>query len=124
MRYELVEDAFRTDVNLNSSVAWKTGGDGPCRRACSSAARSKGLVRRDAWVYGIGVSNGYDVTKDSFVLTNLSASGRYAESGENQAVGASARYYLCHGRHVVYQRRLLGRWCGQSRRARSAGDRR
>ena len=48
------------------------------------------------------MSNGYDLTKDSFVLGNLSASGRYAESGENQAVGASVRYYQRHGRHVVY----------------------
>ena len=102
VRYELIEDAFRTDVNLNLIGRVEDFAMGLQARVQLGRALETLGSTRDTWVYGIGVSNGYDVTKDSFVLTSLSASGRYAESGENQAVGASARYYLRHGRHVVY----------------------
>jgi hemolysin activation/secretion protein len=57
---------------------------------------------RDSWLYGLSVSNGFDVTKNSFLLASLGASGRYAEEGENQALGASARYYHRSGRSLVY----------------------
>jgi hemolysin activation/secretion protein len=48
------------------------------------------------------VSNGFDVTRDSFLLANVNTSGRYAEDGENQALGAAARYYHRRGAHLVY----------------------
>jgi hypothetical protein len=57
---------------------------------------------RDAWVYSASVSNGFDVTKDSFVQSSVYTSGRHAEHAENQAVGAAARYYNRRGRHLVY----------------------
>jgi hemolysin activation/secretion protein len=57
---------------------------------------------RDAWLYNASLSNGFDVTKNSFLLANINAGGRYAEEGENQSVGGSVRYYHRHGRHLVY----------------------
>ena len=102
VRYELIEDAFRTDVNLNLIGRVEDFAMGLQARVQLGRALEKFDSTRDAWVYSVGVSNGYDLTKDSFVLGNLSASGRYAESGENQALGASVRYYQRHGRHVVY----------------------
>jgi len=102
VRYELIEDAFRTDVNLNLIGRVEDFAMGLQARVQLGRALESLDSTRDAWVYNVGVSNGYDVTSDSFVLANLSASGRYAESGENQGVGTSVRYYHRHGRHVVY----------------------
>ncbi len=102
VRYELIEDAFRTDVNLNLIGRVEDFAMGFQARVQLGRALESLDSTRDAWTYNVGVSNGYDVTKDSFVLANLSASGRYAESGENQGIGTSVRYYHRHGRHVVY----------------------
>lgn len=102
VRFQLVEDAFRKDTNLNligrvEDFAMGTQVGLHLGRALESMGST-----RDAWVYGAGLSNGFDVTKDSFVQTSISTNGRYADEGENQSLGASARYYNRHGRHLVY----------------------
>jgi hemolysin activation/secretion protein len=57
---------------------------------------------RDSWLYNLNLSNGFDITRDSFLLASAAASGRYAEEGENQAVGGMVRYYHRSGRRLVY----------------------
>jgi outer membrane translocation and assembly module TamA len=54
------------------------------------------------------VSNGFDVTRNSFLLANFNAAGRYAEEGENQSLGTVVRYYHRQGRHLVYYFLLTG----------------
>ena len=102
VRYELIEDAFRTDVNLNLIGRVEDFAMGFQARVQLGRALERFGSTRDAWVYNAEVSEGYDVTKDSFVLANVTTSGRYADSSENQAVGTSVRYYQRQGRHVVY----------------------
>jgi outer membrane protein assembly factor BamA len=102
VRFQLVEDAFRKDMNLNligrvEDFAMGTQAGLQIGRALESMDST-----RDAWVYGANLSNGFDVTKDSFVQSNVYTSGRYADQAENQSVGAAARYYNRHGRHLVY----------------------
>jgi hypothetical protein len=102
VRFELVEDAFRKDVNLNLIGRVEDFAMGLQARVQVGRALVDLGSTRNAWVYAAGVSNGYDVTRDSFLLTSLSTSGRYAEEGENQLVSASARYYHREGRRLVY----------------------
>jgi hypothetical protein len=102
VRFQLVEDAFRKDTNLNligrvEDFAMGTQAAVQLGRAFESFGST-----RDAWVYSASVSNGFDVTKDSFVQSSVYTSGRHAEHAENQAVGAAARYYNRRGRHLVY----------------------
>jgi outer membrane protein assembly factor BamA len=103
VRFELVEDAYRTDVNLNLIGRVEDFAMG-VQSTLQLGRALEGLgSTRDAWLYSASVSDGFDVTKDSFLLGNVSAAGRYAEGGgENQSVGAAARYYHRRGRHLVY----------------------
>jgi outer membrane protein assembly factor BamA len=102
VRFELIEDAFRTDVNLNLIGRVEDFAMGVQSTLQLGRALSEMGSTRDSWLYGLSVSNGFDVTKNSFLLASLGASGRYAEEGENQALGASARYYHRSGRSLVY----------------------
>ena len=100
--FQLVENAFRKDTNLNligrvEDFAMGTQAGLQLGRALETMGST-----RDSWIYSASLSNGFDVTKDSFVQSNVYTSGRHAEQPENQAVGAAARYYLRHGRHLVY----------------------
>ena len=102
VRFELLEDAYRTDVNLNligrvEDFAMGMQGALQVGRALEGFGST-----RDSWVYNASLSNGFDVTRDSFLLANVGAGGRYAEQGENQSVNAGARYYHRRGRHLVY----------------------
>ena len=102
VRFELIEDAFRSDVNLNligrvEDFAMGLQAGLQVGRALSGLGST-----RDAWLYSLSLSNGFDITEHSFMLASVTASGRRAEGGENEALGASARYYLRHGRHIVY----------------------
>jgi outer membrane protein assembly factor BamA len=102
VHFQLVEDAFRKDTNLNligrvEDFAMGTQVGLHLGRALESMGST-----RDAWVYGASVTNGFDVTQDSFVQTSLYTSGRHAEQAENEALGAAARYYNRRGRHLVY----------------------
>ncbi|HEU4350503.1 MAG TPA: hypothetical protein VFR66_01380 [Burkholderiales bacterium] len=102
LRFELIEDAFRTDVNLNLIGRVEDFAMGVQSRLQLGRALTEWGSTRDSWVYFLNVSNGFDLTRDSFVLASFSASGRYAEEGENQAVGALFRYYHRSGRRLVY----------------------
>ena len=103
VRFELVEDAFRTGVNLNLIGRVEDFSMGVRAMLQVGRALTEWGSTRDAWLYTLSVNNGFDVTKDSFLLAGLSTSGRYAEEGgENQFVGGSARYYHRHGRRLVY----------------------
>jgi outer membrane protein assembly factor BamA len=103
LRFEVIEDAFRKDTNLNQIgriedviLGWTSTVQ--LGRALSALGST-----RDMWLYEGTVSNGYDVTKDSILLTTASFGGRYADGGsENQTLGGSARYYHRQGRHIVY----------------------
>ena len=102
LRFELIEDAFRSDVNLNLIGRVEDFAMGvQARLQLGRALESLGSTR-DAWLYDLSLSNGFDITEHSFMLASVTASGRRAERGENEAVGASTRYYFRHGRHVVY----------------------
>jgi outer membrane protein assembly factor BamA len=101
--FQLIEDAFRTDVNLNLIGRVEDFAMGVQAGVQVARALTAWGSTRDAWVYGASLSNGLDVTAESFLLTSLYTSGRYAdEGGENQFVGASARYYHRLGRRLVY----------------------
>ena len=101
-RFELIEDAFRTDVNLNLIGRVEDFAMGV--RAALQVGRALTHLgsTRDAWLYNASLSNGFDVTKDSFLLASVATGGRYAEQGENQSLGGSVRYYNRQGRHLVY----------------------
>jgi outer membrane protein assembly factor BamA len=102
VRFETIQDAYRTDVNLNLIGRVEDFAMGVQARLQVGRALTRFGSTRDSWIYSANVSNGFDVTKDSFLLANLSASGRYAEEGENQALGGAARYYHRLGRYFVY----------------------
>jgi outer membrane protein assembly factor BamA len=102
VRFQLIEDAFRTDVNLNLIGRVEDFAMGVQSTIQVGRALTEWGSTRDSWLYSLSVSNGFDVTRDSFLLSSLSASGRYAEEGENQFVGAAARYYHRQGRRFVY----------------------
>jgi hypothetical protein len=102
VRFELIEDAFRTDVNLNLIGRVEDFAMGVQSMLQFGRALTEWGSTRDSWLYKLNVSNGFDVTRDSFLLASLSASGRYAEEGENQFVGAAARYYHRQGKRLVY----------------------
>jgi hypothetical protein len=101
-RFELIEDAFRSDINLNLigrvedfAMGWQS------LLQVGYALTGWGSTR-DAWLYRARVGNGLDVTPNSFTLFEAKAEGRYADKGENQSLGAAGRYYLRQGRHLVY----------------------
>jgi outer membrane protein assembly factor BamA len=103
LRFEVVEDAFRKDTNLNQigriedvSMGWQA------TLQLGRALNALGSTD-DAWVYSANLSKGFDVTADSLLLTRASLGGRHANGdSQNRAVGGSARYYHRHGRSVVY----------------------
>jgi outer membrane protein assembly factor BamA len=102
VRFETVQDAFRTDVNLNLIGRVEDFAMGVQAALQVGRALTRFGSTRDAWLYNASVSNGFDVTSNSFLLANLGASGRYAEEGENQLLTGRARYYHRRGRHLLY----------------------
>ena len=102
VRFEALQDAYRTDVNLNLIGRVEDFAMGVQASLQVGRALEKFGSTRDAWLYNANLSNGFDVTSNSFLLANVGASGRYAEEGENQALSAGARYYHRRGRHLVY----------------------
>lgn len=108
VRFELIEDAFRTDVNLNLIGRVEDFAMGVQANLQIGRALTEMGSTRDSWVYSAGVSNGFDITRDSFLLANLNAGGRYAEQAENQSISAAARYYHRQGRHLLYYAALSG----------------
>jgi hypothetical protein len=102
VRFEAIQDAYRTDVNLNLIGRVEDFAMGIQAILQVGRALEKFGSTRDSWLYNAALSNGFDITRDSFLLANVGASGRYAEEGENQALAAGARYYHRRGRHLVY----------------------
>jgi outer membrane protein assembly factor BamA len=103
LRLELIEDAFRKDTNLNQIGRVEDVSMGV--QASARVGRSLGAfgASRELWTYGASVSDGFDVTANSLLLTNWHMGGRLAGGqSENQTLGGSARYYHRHGRHVLY----------------------
>ena len=102
VRFELLQDEYRQDTNLNLIGRVEDFAMGLQATVQVGRALESLESTRDAWLYSAGVSNGFDITRNSFLLTSVSTGGRYADQGENQSIGASARYYHRHGRHMVY----------------------
>ncbi|MGH8725006.1 MAG: hypothetical protein ACREU1_09125, partial [Burkholderiales bacterium] len=102
VRYEIIEDAFRKDTNLNQIGRIEDFSIGVRSTLQLGRAFEDIGSTRDAWFYSASLGNGWDITKDSFVLARIGTSGRYAEKGENQALGIGARYYQRQGRHLLY----------------------
>jgi len=102
VRFDVLEDAYRTDVNLNLIGRVEDFAMGVQAQLQLGRALTEMGSTRDSWLYSASLSNGFDVTRNSFLLANIGASGRYADQGENNALGAGARYYHRHGRHLVY----------------------
>ena len=102
VRFEAIQDAYRTDVNLNLIGRVEDFAMGVQATLQVGRALTRFGSTRDSWVYSANVSNGFDVTSNSFLLANLGAAGRYAEQGENQGLSGSARYYHRRGRHLLY----------------------
>jgi outer membrane protein assembly factor BamA len=108
LRFQLIQDEYRQDMNLNligrvEDFAMGFQANVQLGRALESLDST-----RDAWFYNVNLSNGFDVTRGGFVLTNAYTGGRYADHGENQSVGAAARYYQRQGRRLVYYAALSG----------------
>jgi len=108
VRFQLVQDEFRQDMNLNLIGRVEDFAMGIQANAHLGRALESLDSTRDSWIYRTSISNGFDITRDSFMLANAYANGRYAERGENNAIGALARYYQRRGRHVVYYAALSG----------------
>jgi outer membrane protein assembly factor BamA len=102
VRFELIQDEYRQDTNLNLIGRVEDFAMGLQASAQLGRALESLDSTRDTWMYSAGVSNGFDITRSSFLLTTVSTAGRYADQGENQSLGASARYYHRHGRRLVY----------------------
>jgi len=107
-RFELIEDAFRTDTNLNLIGRVEDVKMGVEARAQLGRALSSLGSTRDLWIYSAAVSDGFDVTKNSILLANGGISGRYAGRAENLRLSSSARYYHRQGRHIVYYAAVSG----------------
>jgi outer membrane protein assembly factor BamA len=110
VRFQLIEDEFRQDTNLNligrvEDFAMGIQANVQLGRALESLDST-----RDSWLYSANISNGFDITRDSFMLTNAYVNGRYADGdgSENNSIGALARYYQRRGRHVVLYSALSG----------------
>jgi outer membrane protein assembly factor BamA len=102
LRYELIEDAFRTDVNLNLIGRVEDFQMG-VRTVLQLGRALTGMgSTREAWLYNATLANGFDITRDSFLLADINTAGRYSDKGENQTLGGSARYYNRRGTHLVY----------------------
>lgn len=103
VRFEVLEDAFRKDTNLNQigrveDLTMGLQGGLQLGRALTALGST-----RDTWVYAALASNGLDISANSILLTSMTLGGRYAGGGsENQSLGASARYYYRHSPHLVY----------------------
>ena len=108
VRFQLVQDEFRQDMNLNLIGRVEDFAMGIQANAQLGYAFESLDSTRDSWLYRASVSNGFDITRDSFMLANAYAAGRYAERGENNSIGAQARYYQRRGRRVVLYSALSG----------------
>lgn len=108
VRFQLVQDEFRQDTNLNLIGRVEDFSMGIQVNAQLGRALESLDSTRDSWLYSANVSNGFDITRDSFALANAYVNGRYADHGENNAIGASGRYYQRRGRHVVLYAALSG----------------
>jgi len=102
LRFEVVQDAFRADINLNLIGRVEDFAMGLQAKLQLGRALPDLGSTREAWLYRANLSHGFDITQDSFLLAEVHADGRYAKEGENQSLGASARYYHRQGRHFVY----------------------
>jgi outer membrane protein assembly factor BamA len=102
VRFEVVQDAFRADINLNLIGRVEDFAMGVQSKLQVGRALTELGSTREAWLYRATLSNGFDITKDSFLLADVRADGRYAGEGENQSVGGTVRYYHRQGRHLVY----------------------
>jgi outer membrane protein assembly factor BamA len=102
VRFQIIEDAFRKDTNLNligriEDLTMGLQSTVQLGRALTALGST-----RDMWVYSAEASKGFDVTANSILLTSMTLGGRYAGGGgENQSAGASARYYHRHARYLV-----------------------
>jgi outer membrane protein assembly factor BamA len=103
-RFELLEDAFRKDTNLNQIGRIEDITMGVQSKVQLGRSLTRLGATRDLWVYDATASSGFDVTAKSFLLTTVGVAGRYggANGSENQSVGGSARYYHRQGTHIVY----------------------
>jgi outer membrane protein assembly factor BamA len=100
LRFELIEDAYRKDTNVNLIGRIEDFSFGvQTMLQLGHALESLGSTR-DAWLYSASVSDGVDITNTSFLLLNAGTSGR--DRGENQALSGAARYYHRVGRRLLY----------------------
>jgi outer membrane protein assembly factor BamA len=102
VRLDVLEDAYRKDVNLNLIGRVEDFAMGVQASAQLGRALTELGSTRDSWLYNLSLGNGLDLSEDSFLLTSVAAAGRYANDSENQSIGASARYYHRRGRNFVY----------------------
>ena len=108
VRFQLIQDEYRQDSNLNLIGRIEDFAMGLQATAQLGRALETFDSTRDSWLYNANISNGFDLTRDSFVLTNAYLGGRYAEKGENQGIGGQVRYYQRKGRRLVYYAALSG----------------
>ena len=87
VRFDLIQDEYRQDTNLNLIGRVEDFAMGLQAHVQLGRALESLESTRDSWMYSAGVSNGFDITRNSFLLTGVSTEGRYAEQGENQTLG-------------------------------------
>ena len=106
VKFELIQDEYRQDMNLNLIGRVEDFAMGFQASMQVGRALEAFDSTRDAVFYNLNVSNGFDVTRDGFVITNAYTAGR--DQGENQSIGAAARYYQRRGRRMVLYAALSG----------------
>ena len=101
-RLQVLENAYRKDSNLNQIGRIEdllVGFQGTLQLGRALAALGSS---RDAWLYSANLGQGLDVAANGLLLLGASANGRFAGAGENQQVGATARYFHRQGRYILY----------------------
>ena len=102
-RFQLVEDAFRKDTNLNSIGRIEDVSMGVQSTLMVGRALGAFGANRELWFYRGNVTDGFDITSSSILLTTWHFGGRLdGGQSENQSIGGSARYYQRQGRHILY----------------------
>ncbi len=94
VRYELVEDDFRKEKNLDRVERTEYLEMGMNLRLQLGRALTGLGSTRDLWIYKANGSNGFTLGPNNTVLASAHASGQYGSGGgEHQLVGGEAKYY-------------------------------
>jgi outer membrane protein assembly factor BamA len=103
LRYELIEDRFKTVRNRNQIERPEYFALG-FTSAVQLGRATTGLgSSRDAWLYSGSVARGFEFDDEQTLITTASISGQYAGGHvRRQKLGGTARYYLPQSKHWLF----------------------